>query len=104
VVSVHSLWADERRCYPLELQPYTSARWFARAEVDLDFRTKPQTALELIQRAVQAGVVFRAVAADSFYGENLGFIEGLEQLELGYVLALACLEGTRRARSVRSRR
>jgi SRSO17 transposase len=34
------------------------------------------------------GVPFRAVVADSFYGENLGFIEGLEQLELGYVLAL----------------
>ena len=28
------------------------------------------------------------MVADSFYGENLGFIEGLEQLELGYVLAL----------------
>jgi SRSO17 transposase len=30
VVSVHSLWADERRYYPLEVQPYTPARWFAR--------------------------------------------------------------------------
>lgn len=88
VVSVHSLWADERRYYPLEVEPYTPARWFAGAEADPGFRTKPQIALQLVQRAVQAGVPLRAVVADSFYGENLGFIEGLEQLELGYVLAL----------------
>jgi SRSO17 transposase len=88
VVSVHSLWADQRRYYPVEVEPYTPARWFARGQADPDFRTKPQIALELVQRAVQAGVPFRAVVADSFYGENLGFVEGLEQLELGYVLAL----------------
>jgi hypothetical protein len=88
VVSVHSLWADERRYYPLEVEPYTPARWFDKGEADPDFRTKPRIALELVERAVQVGVPFRAVVADSFYGENLGFIEGLEQLELGYVLAL----------------
>jgi SRSO17 transposase len=70
------------------VQPYTPARWFARGEADPDFRTKPRIALELVERAVQAGVPFQAVVADSFYGENLGFIEGLEQFELGYVLAL----------------
>ncbi len=88
VVSVHSLWADERRYYPLEVEPYTPARWFVKGEADPEFRTKPRIALELVERAVQAGVPFRAVVGDSFYGENLGFIEGLEQLELGYVLAL----------------
>ena len=88
VVSVHSLWADEQRYYPIEVEPYTPARWFVKGEADPKFRTKPRIAVELVQRAVQAGVPFRAVVADSFYGENLGFIEGLEQLELGYVLAL----------------
>jgi SRSO17 transposase len=88
VVSVHSLWADERRYYPLEVEPYTPAHWFARGKADAAFRTKPQIALELVRRAVQSQVPFRAVVADSFYGENAGFVQGLEQLELGYVLAL----------------
>lgn len=88
VVSVHSLWADERRYYPLEVEPYTPAHWFAGGKADAAFRTKPQIALELVQRAVQTQVPFRAVVADSFYGENAGFVQGLEQLELGYVLAL----------------
>ena len=29
VVSVSSLWADERVYYPLEVEPYTPAHWFA---------------------------------------------------------------------------
>jgi len=28
VVSVHSLWADERVYYPLRVEPYTPAHWF----------------------------------------------------------------------------
>lgn len=88
VVSVHSLWADEQRYYPLEVEPYTPSHWFAGGKADAAFRTKPQIALELVRRAVQSGVPFRAVVADSFYGENAGFVQGLAQLELGYVLAL----------------
>jgi len=88
VVSVHSLWADERCYYPVEVEPYTPARWFARGKADPAFRTKPQIALEQVAGALAAGVPFRAVVADSFYGENLGFVEGLEELEVGYVLAL----------------
>lgn len=88
VVSVHSLWADERLYYPLEVQPYTPAHWFEKRRQDPAFRSKPKIALELIERAVELGVPFRAVAADSSYGEHLGFVEGLERLELGYVLAL----------------
>ena len=88
VVSVHSLWADERCYYPIAVEPYTPARWFARGKADPAFGTKPEIALGRVQYALEAGVPFRAVVADSFYGENLGFVEGLEQLELGYVLAL----------------
>src|SRR5829696_10254796 len=44
VVSVSSLWADERVYYPLELEPYTPAQWFARGKADPAFRTKPQIA------------------------------------------------------------
>ena len=88
VVSVTSLWADERVYYPLDVEPYTPASWFEKGKSDPAFRTKPQIALELVQKAVKAGVAFRAVVADSFYGENEQFRSGLDRLKVGYVLAL----------------
>ena len=88
VVSVSSLWADERVYYPLELEPYTPAHWFARGKADPAFRTKPQIAVTLVERAVAAHWPFRAVVADSFYGENATFRGGLERLKVGFVLAL----------------
>ena len=56
VVSVSSLWADERVYYPLEVEPYTPAYWFAQGKADPAFRTKPQLALTLVERAVTAAV------------------------------------------------
>ena len=41
-----------------------------------------------MERAVAAAWPFRAIVADSFYGENETFRTGLEQLKVGYVLAL----------------
>lgn len=88
VVSVSSLWADERIYYPLEVEPYTPAHWCAHGKAAPAFRTKPQIALELVKRAVAHTWPFRAIVADSFYGENETFRTGLHQLKLGYVLAL----------------
>jgi hypothetical protein len=88
VVSVSSLWADERVYYPLEVEPYTPAQHFAGGKHNPQFRTKLTIALELVTHAVKAGLPFRAVVADSFYGEDEGFKAGLRQLQLGYVLAL----------------
>jgi SRSO17 transposase len=88
VVSVTSLWADERLYYPLDVEPYTPAHWFEGGRADPAFRTKPEIALALVQRAVDAGLAFRAVVADSFYGEHEGFCGGLHRLGVGYVLAL----------------
>ena len=88
VVSVSTLWADERIYYPLELEPYTPAHWFARGKADPAFRTKPQIALELVKRAVADTWPFRAIVADSLYGENDTFRIGLDTLKVGYVLAL----------------
>jgi SRSO17 transposase len=88
VVSVSSLWADERVYYPLEVEPYTPAPWFARGKADPAFRTKPQIALTLVERAVTQQWPFRAVVADAFYGENPTFRMGLSPLKVGYVLGL----------------
>jgi DDE superfamily endonuclease len=41
-----------------------------------------------VRRAVQVRIPFRAVVADSFYGEDRGFRQGLRTLYVGDVLAL----------------
>lgn len=88
VVSVSSLWADQRVYYPIDVEPYTPASHFAHGKSDPAFRTKPQIALELVGQAVTAGRPFRAVVTDSFYGENAEFKAGLVDWSVGYVLAL----------------
>lgn len=88
VVSVSSLWADEGVYYPIDVEPYTPAHHFAKKQADPDFRTKLQLAVELARRAKDAGIPFRAVVADAFYGKERVVQQGLEELGLGYVLAL----------------
>jgi len=88
VVTVSSLWADERVYWPLAVEPFTPKQHFPGGSGDPAYRTKPQIALDLVARAVGADLPFRAVVADSFYGENDGFKTGLSQLGVGYVLAL----------------
>ena len=88
VVSVSSLFANERLYYPIDFEPYTPSHHFAKGKADSGFRTKPQIALELVEQAIATELPFRAVVADNFYGENDGFKVGLEDLQAGYVLAL----------------
>jgi hypothetical protein len=88
VVSVSSLYAEERIYYPVEVEPYTPAHHFEGAKSDPAFRTKPQIALELVERAVEMEIPFRAVLGDILYGEHRKLKEGLEDRRLPYVLAL----------------
>jgi SRSO17 transposase len=88
VVSVQTVWADEHQYYPLDVEPYTPAHWFAKGKRDARFRTKPQIALELIRAARASGVPFRAVVGDSFYGENDQLRTDLMALGVGYVMNL----------------
>ncbi len=88
VVSVTSLWADEHLYYPLHVEPYTPAHHFAEGKGDPAFRTKLAIAVELIGRATKAGIPFRAVVADCFYGEDRGVQRGIRELGKDYVLAL----------------
>jgi len=88
VVSVTSLWADEQVYYPLHVEPYTPASYFAKGKNDPQFRTKLKIALQLVQRAIQEAWLFRAVVADCFYGEDRGLRSGLRALWVPYVMAL----------------
>jgi len=83
-----TLWADEQVYYPLETEPYTPESSFAKGRNDPAFRTKLKIAFQLVQQANQQGWPFRAVVADSFYGEDRGLRGGLQKLGVPYVMAL----------------
>ncbi len=94
IVAVTTVWADERVYYPLHCAPYTPASRLPRGTADPAFRTKPQLAAALIDQAQSAAVPFRAIVADCFYGDHLGFVEALETTRQPYVLALKPSKGT----------
>jgi DDE superfamily endonuclease len=94
IVAVTSLWADERCYWPVHAVPYTPASRLAKGKRDPGFRTKPQLAVELVQAARQAGIEFRAVVADCFYGDNPGFTDALLAARVPFVLALKPRKGT----------
>jgi hypothetical protein len=88
VVSVSSLYADERLYYPLAVEPYTPEHHFEGGKKDPEFRTKPQIAFELVEGALEMELPFRAVVADSLYGENTDFCETLLEANIPFVMAL----------------
>ena len=94
VVTVTTVWADERLYYPVHAVPYTPARRFAKGKNDPGFRTKLAIGADLAVRARDAGFAFRAVAADSAYGDQDGFRAELAEAGLPFVMALKPRRGT----------
>jgi hypothetical protein len=88
VVSVTSLWADERVDWPVDGEPSTPAHHFAQGRADLGFRTNLTMAGEVVARAVAATIPVRAVVADSVHSEDETFKHGLRKLKVGAGLAL----------------
>ena len=94
VVTVTTLWADERVYHPMHAVPYTPAKHFARGKNDPAFRTKLQIGADLAIRARDAGFTFRAVVADCAYGDQDGFRAELAEAGLPFVMALRPRRGT----------
>ena len=94
VVTVTTVWADERLYYPVDAVPYCPARHFTRGKGDPAFRTKLAIGADLAVQARAAGFVFRAVAADSAYGDQDGFRGELPEAGLPFVMALKARHGT----------
>jgi hypothetical protein len=94
VVTVTTVWADERVYYPVHAVPYTPARHFPGGKNDPVFRTKLQIGADLAVRAREAGFSFRAVVADSAYGDQDGFRAELAEAGLPFVMALRPRRGT----------
>jgi SRSO17 transposase len=94
VVTVSTVWADERVYYPVHAAPYTPAKHFAKGKNDPAFRTKLQIGADLAIRARDAGFTFRAVTADCAYGDQDGFRGELADAGLPFVMALKPRRGT----------
>jgi hypothetical protein len=94
IVAVTSLWADERCYWPVHAVPYTPASRLPGGQRDPGFKTKPQLAVELVHAAGEAGIGFRAVVADCFYGDTPGFTDALVTAKVPFVLALKPRKGT----------
>ena len=94
VVAVTTVWADERLYFPVDAVPYTPAKHFAEGKNDPAFRTKLAIGAALAIQAREAGFVFRAVAADSAYGDQDGSRGELAEADLPFVMALKPRRGT----------
>ncbi len=90
VVAVSTAWADERVYHPLHTRLYLPAPYLPEGRADPSFRIKGQLAASLIGDARAAGVPFRAVVADCFYGpsESPGLVTELRDAGVPFVLAL----------------
>src|SRR6266516_4364584 len=94
VVTVTTLWADERLYYPVHAVPYTPARHFAKRKNDPAFRTKLAIGADLAIKAEEAGFVFRAVVADCASGDKDVFRAELAEPGLPFVMPIQPPPGT----------
>jgi SRSO17 transposase len=96
--------------WPVGAQVYLPAAWAsdadrrrrARVPDEVDFQTKWEIALALVDRAVSWGVPFGAVVVDAGYGDNPKFLDGLEDRALPYVCAVEGTFGIRLAIEVQA--
>jgi SRSO17 transposase len=95
-VTVNCHYAERTIAWPVATRRYLPEHWAndadrrAKAKVpeDLAFQTKPQIALELLDRAKDSGVRWACVTADADYGDNPNFLDGLETRRQRYVVAV----------------
>ena len=94
-VSVNCHYAERTLAWPISTRLYLPKEWAEdeercrRAHVppSVEFRTKPQIALELLDQAYSWGVRYAAITADADYGDNPRFLDGLEDRYEQYVVA-----------------
>ena len=94
IVTVTTVWADERVYYPLHAEPSTPASHCPKKQADSGFRSKLQVAADLIGKALAARVLCRAVVADSFNGNHDPLRGLLSCRGLDFVVALNLSRGT----------
>jgi len=93
-ITVNCTYAERTVAWPVSTRLYLPEEWAndsarrtrAHVPASLRFQTKPEIALELLDQARDWGVRFRCVVADSGYGDNPAFLDGLEARQVRYVV------------------
>lgn len=97
-VTVNCHYAERTLAWPIATRLYLPQEWAcdllrrAKAQVpqDIQFQTKPEIALALLDHARELGIRHAAVTADGDYGDNPNFLAGLELRKERYVVAVRC--------------
>jgi SRSO17 transposase len=98
-VSLH--YSGEKLSWPLGWRLYLPERWIRDEELRrkagvppaLEYRSKPQLALELIQSALKQQLPRGIVTGDQLYGEGFAFRLQIQSLNLSYALAVDARTG-----------
>jgi len=94
-VAVHTSLANGKFCTLVGTELFIPEDWTKDKErcdaagipgEEQKFETKPELALKLIKRAVEAGADFDFIAGDGLYGHNAELTRALDDLNLFYVL------------------
>src|SRR5512135_1288815 len=95
-VTVNCHYAERTLAWPVATRLYLPEHWAndddrrkkAKVPETVAFQTKPQIALELLDRAKAWGVRWACVTADADYGDNPNFLDGLETRRQRHVVAV----------------
>lgn len=95
-VAVSLSVASESASLPIDYRLYLPEAWAEDVErrrkagvpEEIEFRTKPQIAIEQIRAAVERGVEPGIVGADAGYGHDGKFRDALDELGLSYVVGI----------------
>jgi SRSO17 transposase len=96
VVTCH--YADPAASWPVNARLYLPSEWTddpqrmreAGVPEDIQFQTKPEIALALLDEANRIGVPHQAVVTDASYGGDGPYLSGLESRKEHYVNAVPC--------------
>jgi len=95
-VTVNCHYAERTIAWPVATRLYLPKGWAydparrakAKVPADIEFQTKPEIALDLLDKADSWGVPYACVVADADYGDNPNFLQGLENRKKRYVAAV----------------